>query len=267
LRKEHFDLVFDLRSDERGAYTAFLSGAKIRAALFYRGLRWRNFLFTHLAEPSITKKRIYGAAEQSLQIVREFGINTKDNIPKLFISEEVRKRAEKILEGNDLKTSVRWITLNPFSRWRYKEWGYDKWVQIVDWLWKEYGISTVIVGAPEERERSIDIVNKCKVRIYNLTGRTSLNELAGVLSLSSLHIGVDSAGPHIAAAVGTPTITIYGPSDWRDWAPQGEMHRVISSDFECAPCHQKGCNGSGISKCLEELTVDEVKRVIKGFMR
>ena len=266
LRKERFDLAFDLRSDDRGAFMSLMSGASIRAALFYKGLRWRNFLFTHLAEPSVSKERIYGAAEQSLRIVREFGIDTKDTIPKLWISEKVKKRAEKILEGDGIAAVSRWITLNPFSRWQYKEWDTEKWVQIFDWLHEEYRISTVIVGAPEERKKTIDIVNKCNRRIYNLTGKTTLDELAGVLSLSSLHIGVDSAGPHIAAAVGTPTITIYGPSDWRDWAPQGGMHTVVVPDFDCAPCHQKGCEGSGISKCLEELTVDKVKEGIQSFL-
>ncbi|HUV50346.1 MAG TPA: glycosyltransferase family 9 protein, partial [Anaerolineae bacterium] len=114
--------------------------------------------------------------------------------------------------------------------------------------------------------KSIDIVNKCKGRIYNLTGRTTLDELAGVLSFSSLHVGVDSAAPHIAAAVGTPTITIYGPSEWLVWAPLGETHSVVTPDRYCAPCHQKGCDGSGTSKCLEELTIDKVERAIHGVL-
>ena len=266
LRQERFDLVFDLRSDDRGAFMAFLSGAPIRAAMFYRSLKWRNRFFTHLTDPSVPKERIYGAAEQSLRIVREFGIDTKDTIPKLWVSGKVKKRAEKLLDGYGVTAVSRWITLNPFSRWQYKEWGYEKWVQIIDWLREEYGISTVIVGAPGERKKSIDIVSKCKGQIFNLIGRTSLDELAGVLSLSSLHVGVDSAAPHIAAAVGTPTITIYGPSDWRDWAPMGRTHSVVIPDCDCVPCYQKGCDNTGRSRCLEELTVDKIKEVIQKFL-
>ena len=266
LRKECFDLVFDLRSDERGAYMALLSGAQIRAAMLYCSLKWRNRFFTHLADPPVPKERIYGAAEQSLRVVREFGIDTKDTIPKLWISEKVKKRAEKLLDSHGVTAVSRWITLNPFSRWQYKEWSYEKWVQIIDWLREECGISTVIVGAPGERKKSIDIASKCRRQIFNLTGKTTLDELAGVLSLSSLHVGVDSAAPHIAAAVGTPTITIYGPSDWRDWAPQGNIHNVITPDRDCVPCYQKGCDNTGRSRCLEELTVDKVKGVIQKFL-
>lgn len=266
LRRERFDLVFDLRSDDRGAYMAFLTGSPIRAALLYRGLKWRNLLFTHLAEPTPPKERIYGAAEQSLLVVRGFGIETEDGIPKLLVSEKAGESVKQLLKREGVAAVSRWITLNPFSRWQYKEWSYEKWVRIIDWLWKEYGISTVLVGAPEEREKSIAIVKKYSGRIFNLTGRTTLSELAAVLNLSSLHIGVDSAAPQIAAAVGTPTITIYGPSEWLVWAPPGEMHSVVTPDRDCAPCHQKGCDGSGISKCLEELAVDKVKGAIQGFL-
>ena len=266
LRRERFDLVFDLRSDDRGAYMALLSGARIRVSLFYRGLKWRNCLFTHLADPPASKERIYGAAEQSLRIVREFGIDTEDTIPKLLVSEKVKKRVGQLLDHDGITAVNRWTTLNPFSRWQYKEWGYEKWVQIVDWLWEEYEILTVIVGAPEEREKSIDIADNCKEKIFNLTGKTTLDELAGVLSLSSLHLGVDSAAPHIAAAVGTPTITIYGPSDWRDWAPQGKKHSVVFPDCDCAPCYQKGCDNTGRSRCLEELTINKVKGAIQEFL-
>jgi len=266
LHQERFDLVFDLRLDDRGAFMTFLSGAPVRAAIMCPDVLWRNRLFTHIAVPPVPIERIFGAAEQSLRLVREFGIDTKNTTPKLWVSEKVKRRAEKLLDGDNVTTFSRWVTLNPFSRWQYKEWEYEKWVQIVDWLWEEYGIPTVIVGASEEREKSINIANECNGLIFNLTGKTTLDELAGVLHLSGLHVGVDSAAPHIAAAVGTPTITIYGPTDWRDWAPRGKIHSVVTPDRDCVPCHQKGCDGSGISKCFEALTVDKVKRTIRVFL-
>jgi predicted lipopolysaccharide heptosyltransferase III len=266
LHEERFDLVFDLRLDDRGAFMAFFSGAPVRVSITCPGVLWRNRLFTHIVVPPAPKEKIFGAAEQSLRLVREFGIDTKDTTPRLWVSEKAKRQAEKLLEGDNITTFRRWVTLNPFSRWPYKEWGYEKWVLIVDWLWEEYEIPTVIVGAPEERERAITIADKCKGRIFNFAGKTTLDELAALLRLSSLHVGVDSAAPHIAAAVGTPTITIYGPSDWRDWAPRGKIHSVVTPDRDCVPCHQKGCDGSGISKCFETLKVDKVKLSVRVFL-
>jgi len=268
LRKEHFDLVFDLRAGDRGAIMAYITGAPVRVSMFYRDVPfWRNMLFTHVVDPPVPTKKTLGAAEQSLRIVREFGIDTKDIVPKLWVSKEVKERVRQLLDHqNILNVNQRWITLNPFSRWQYKEWDYDKWVQIIDWVRNKYGLSTVIVGSPKERDKASELTKKCWGRVFNLAGQTTLGELAGVLSLSFLHVGVDSAAPHIAAAVGTPTITIYGPSDWRDWAPLGDSHRVVTPDDDCAPCHQKGCGSNGWSKCLQNLGTDKVQMAIQEMM-
>jgi len=266
LRQEHFDLVFDLRLDDRGAYMAFISGAPIRVSIFDQHFKWRHRLFTHLVAPPIPDERIYGAAEQSLQIIREFNITPYDTNPKLWIDDSVMEKAYQLLGNEGLSPTAPWVSLNPFSRWAYKEWAYQKWVNIIDWMWKEYTIPVVIVGSKEEMKRADFIERDSHGCVYNLTGRTTLDELAGLLSLSHLHVGVDSAAPHIAAAVDTPTITIYGPSDWHDWAPQGENHQVITPERDCAPCHQKGCNNTGTSECLEELQTETVKRAIREFL-
>ncbi|MBN2569139.1 MAG: glycosyltransferase family 9 protein [Deltaproteobacteria bacterium] len=263
LRRENFDIVFDLRFDDRGAYMARFTGAPVRVAQYSENPSWRNRFFTHLVKPPVSKEPVRGAAEQSLKIVREFGIESKDHIPKIRISEEVLSRSSQLLREAGINEDKRWITLNPFSRWQYKEWKYEKWVQIIEWLRTRYDIATVIVGVKEEREQAEYIAGRCAGAVFNLAGKTQLDELAGILSLSRLHVGVDSAAPHIAAATGTPTVMIYGPSSWRDWAPIGEEHTVIAPDCDCAPCHKKGCGGKGWSRCLEELEVDKVKDLLE----
>ena len=121
-----------------------------------------------------------------------------------------------------------------------------KWVRIIDWLGDEFGIGVVVVGSPAEKERAGELIGACSGRVCNLAGKTTLAELAGVLHLSRLHIGVDSAAPHIAAAVGTPTVTLYGPSDWRYWAPPGERHRVVVAGHGMRPLQSKGVRGARV---------------------
>ncbi|MHB8829911.1 MAG: glycosyltransferase family 9 protein [Syntrophales bacterium] len=271
LRREHFDMVFDMRADERGGYMAFVTGAPFRVALHYPSMKGlRNHLFTHLV--GLTGKPLHvRAAGQALYILQAFGIETDDVVPRLRVSRDVSNRASQMIASKGLSVSMQeneilgkdWVTLNPFSRWSYKEWGMEKWERIIDWLYEEFAIKSVIVGSPGEKERAEALVAACPGRAFNIAGSTTLAELAGVLALSRLHIGVDSAAPHIAAAVGTPTVTIYGPSDWRYWAPPGKNNRVVVSEMPCVPCHLKGCNGSGRSLCLEKLEVEQVQAVIK----
>lgn len=282
LRRERFELVFDFRGDERGGYMAFVTGAPIRAAIHYPSIPGlRNHLFTHLVSTAGEPMAAVGAADLSLYILKAFGIETGKVIPELCLSREACSRAAKMLAdagipapeeamgegGERLRDGTvqrgGWVTVNPFSRWSYKEWELSKWVQILDWLWKEFGVAAVIVGAPAERERAGELGHSCAGKVYNLVGKTTLAELAGVLQRSRLHLGVDSAAPHIAAAVGTPTVTLYGPSDWRYWSPPGERNRVVIPEMACAPCHLKGCEGSGVSRCLDTLPVERVRAIIR----
>ena len=267
LRAERFDLVFDLRSDDRGAIMTFLTGAQRRASLYYEGVSfWRNRLFTHLAISPSPRERHRGAAEQSLRIVRAFGIPTPNDSPRLWVAEETSRRVDRLLEKEGIASQRGWVTMNPFSRWSYKEWDLRKWSEVVDRLWEEFQIGTVLVGSKSERERAQRLCRE-RTAVHNLAGTTTLAELAALLQRSLLHIGVDSAAPHIAAAVGTPTVTIYGPTDWRDWAPIGERHRVVVSSRECVPCFRKGCDGQEKSRCLDELTVDDVMGTVRTAVR
>jgi heptosyltransferase-3 len=106
-----------------------------------------------------------------------------------------------------------------------------------------------------------------KGRVISLAGRTNLAELAALLSVSPMHVGVDSAAPHIAAAVGTPTLSLYGPTDWRYWNQGGDLHRIVVSDMECIPCRRKGCEDSGQSRCLDTLGIDKVQEALEEMMR
>ncbi|MFA5285247.1 MAG: glycosyltransferase family 9 protein [Smithellaceae bacterium] len=268
LRAQHFDLVVDLRLGDRGAFMSFASGAPIRVTFYQSwGLpRWRWFFFTHgvVPGPSVYTR---GATDQSLRILREIGIDTKDIIPKLWVSDTVKKRVQEILTGEKMDRYNRWITINPYSRWTYKEWSDPKWIDIIQWLWKEFAMPTIVIGSPDENSKVEALIRQCTTPAFNFAGKTTLAELAGLLKLSHLHIGVDSAGPHIAAATGTPTVTIYGPSSWQDWAPVGEQHRVVLPDMDCVPCKKKGCNHSGRSLCLKALSTDSVKSVISEIMK
>ena len=263
IRREKFDLLFDLRADDRGAYISLLSGAKMRAALYYKGINWRNRMFTHLANPPEAKERIFGAAEQSLKIIRSFGIQETTSIPQIFVSTETKNKVITLLKTENIASKNGYVTINPFSRWSYKEWGIDKWRQIISFVWQKYKMPVLILGSGEERGRADELTVATSSSTYNLAGKTTLQEMAGLLQKSKLHIGVDSAAPHIAAAIGTPTLTIYGPSDWRDWSPPGEKNQVVLPDMDCSPCHKKGCDGSGQSKCLDNLAVAKVQDALE----
>lgn len=262
LRRYHFDLAIDLRTGTRGSILAMLSGARQRVGFYASdGRLWRNRLFTHLYSPE-TKTGDH-VAERYLSLLVAHNITTDNCEPEIDIPLAKQQIADTIFTKAKIPFDRPVIAIQPFSLWRYKEWGMNRYVQLINRLISEYNVSVIIAGSLDEKKRAEEIIKKCQRNTYNLAGETSLGTLAAVLKACSLFIGGDSAGVHIAAAVGTSTVSLFGPSVSADWAPRGKQHAVVHKDLECVPCAQHGCQGGGFSRCLEELKADEVVPVVR----
>ena len=268
LRGAKYDLVVDLRTGDRGAILAFLTGAPARVGRHGDEKPfWHDLLFTRvIVSPPHGPPQVHPGGDQSLRVVREIGVDTEDSRPRLYVDPAALVRARVLLAAEGIDPDGRFATVNPFSRWRYKEWGHPKWSELIGRLWETHRLPTVVVGSREEADAAGAIVRGSGAPTRSTAGKTTLGELAAVLGRSSLHMGVDSAAPHIAAAVGTPSLTIFGPSDWRAWTVVDDLHRVVTPDRHCVPCHRKGCDGTERSLCLEELTVGEVLRAVEEIL-
>lgn len=262
LRQSRYDLVIDLRTGDRGAIYSFLTGAPVRVGC--QGVKkqfWHELLFTKtIRNQKIAPSPVHPGADQSLRIVREVGMDTADSIPRLHIVDNDKARAKALLTEAGVTVEGGIVTINPFSRWKYKEWCNEKWGKVIDRIWNEHRFPVVLIGSPEETVACRVIIAGREGRAFSLAGKTTLGEMAAVISMSRLHLGVDSAAPHIAAALGTPTVTIHGPTDWRAWRIANEHHRIVSSTMDCLPCNMMGCDGSGKSRCLDDLAVEPVNR-------
>jgi heptosyltransferase-3 len=265
LRKHHFDMAIDMKSGDRGAILAFLSGAKQRIGLYaHDGKLWRNRVFTHLALPYQAPRR--HMAQHYLSLLEEYGIKTDHTWPVLVPSKARLREAHDLLKKEGVPSDRPVIALQPFSLWSYKEWGIKNYMGLIQWLISNYHVSVIITGSGDERIKADKLMKECKSYTYNLAGKTSIGTLPAVFQSSKMFIGIDSAGMHIAAATGIPTISLFGPSSSTDWAPRGERHRVVRRDLPCVPCQNKGCEDSGMSRCLDELTLEEVQDAVKKHL-
>lgn len=262
LRRHHFDLIIDMRTGTRGAVLAYLSGAPQRIGYFADdGKLWRNRLFTSLYKPE--HKPDQYVAEYHNEMLESFGVPVSNVFPEITIPNEKQKKIKELLSDENISPDEAIIAIQPFSLWQYKEWGIEKYIQLVKWIVSVYGMTVIVTGSSEEGERAKLITEECGRGVHNFAGKTSLGEYPALLHACCLFIGVDSAGLHLAAAAGIPTISIFGPSSPGSWAPKGERHRVVQNGMDCVPCRQKGCNDSEISKCLDELSVEQVKKEVK----
>lgn len=261
-----FDLAIDLRTGSRGAILALLSGSKQRVGRYNPdGNWWRSKLFSHIVHPKGGMDQYI--AEYYLDTLIEYGIVTSDIDPRITPSHEKQTTIKGILQENGVPPDIPMFAIQPFSLWQYKEWAIDNYIALINDITKKFKVSVFITGSKDEQERAQIITDACGAEVFNLAGKTSLNLLPALLRSASIFLGVDSAGVHIAAAVGTPTISLYGPSSADTWAPKGKGHVVITKDMTCVPCKETGCQGSLKSRCMEELSVEDVVGIVSAQLQ
>ncbi|BBO79303.1 putative lipopolysaccharide heptosyltransferase III [Desulfosarcina widdelii] len=257
LKSHRYDLSIDFRTGTRGAIASLMANARYRLGFFEaEGKMWRNRIFTHLVHRDYQLGT--HVADYYFELVKWLGIKPDKPDPVLPVPDPLKKRVTQLLNAEGIHPDNPFIVLQPFSLWQYKELHPEKYVDMVNRIAGRSNIPILLSGAPNERHRAQEIADRCTGQIINMAGLTTIGELAGLLSLASLFIGVDSAGVHIAAATGTPTVSIFGPSAPSSWAPRGNRHLVIQPELACVPCRRKGCDDSGVSRCLEALSVDEI---------
>jgi len=283
VRKRGFDMTVDLTGGDRAALLGFLSGARYR--LGYRpgaGFAGKRYLYTHMAEPPGARTH---TVMRDLGLVSAFGIETQDLGVDIFYSDEDASFVAGLLDGAGLGGAA-FVHVHPSSRWGFKCWGDAHMARVMDFF-VDRGLAVVLTTGPEsgEVERGRAIIGLAGSAPLDLSGRLSLKQLAALSARSALFFGPDSAPMHIAAAVGTRAIGLFGPSGAFDWGPwenaaasawrpasdgpvspypaRGGVQRfgsniVIQKDWECVPCGRDGCDGSKKSRCLDELSAEEV---------
>jgi heptosyltransferase-3 len=265
VRRADYDTVFDLRTGDRSAILSLLTGAKQRISFFGKYNKiWRNRIYTHLVYPD--KSPNLHMAAYYLSLLNAYGIDTDDSSPRCDVSSTQNIEAEKLLQSEKISPDARLIAFHPFSLWDYKAWGLEKHAAIMDWIADKYDASVIITGTAAQQGSADLIVQQCKSKVVNLAGKTPLGLMPALLKRCAVSIGVDTAGGHIAAAVGTPTITIFGPGNFHQWAPLADHGKIVHKHWDCVPCKQMGCDGNEISRCLDELSVAEVKSDIEEFL-
>ncbi|MEK7309112.1 MAG: putative lipopolysaccharide heptosyltransferase III [Nitrospirota bacterium] len=267
IRLRRFDMTVDLTGGDRAAVVSFISGARYRLAWNpgKKGFLSKRFLYTHLADIDKQKHMVL----QNLDVVKNFGITTEDTDVDFFIPGEARLLINKILKENNIKSGDTIVHVHPTSRWLFKCWKDEYMADVIEWL-IEQGIRVIMTSAPDgkEMEKAKKILSLTSPRtknyaseVINLCGKTTIKELAAISEISDLFIGVDSAPMHIAAAVGTPVIALFGPTG-REWIPYGQGNIVISKDMPCKPCKKGMCEGILLRECMAAIKPDDVKEAV-----
>jgi predicted lipopolysaccharide heptosyltransferase III len=260
LRALRCTIAVDFDSGERAAYLAFGSGAALRVG-FHRTHGVRRLLYNR----RVTVGKGLHTVERNLALVEQaLGVKRDETTLELPVGETERNAIAAWLERHRLLAG-RYVVLHPGARYPHKRWPIEKWTQLAARLGERSGLPLVIVGGDAEQAAAQAIASGLAGQPLSLVGQTTVLELAALCQRAALFIGNDSGPSHIAAAVGTRVISLFGPTDpvvWKPWGPghvvitnrpppDGPAQRAARSPFD-------GCGNGMICGGLHEITVDQV---------
>ena len=269
LRARRYDLLIHLSEHPRGAWLARALGPRVAVAPDHpnKPRLWRRSFTHRYALPKNARRHM---VELNLDALRRIGIQPRDDERALVLvpGAEAERSVEATLGAHGLAAKG-YVLFHPGSRWQFKCWPADKAAALLDDLDRR-GERVVISGAPDARERELvaDILARTRhARPIDLSGKLSLKELAALAGRARLFIGVDSAPMHVAAAMQTPVVALFGPSGEFEWGPWRVPHRIVASDeHPCRPCGNDGCGGGKVSECLTRLPVEAATAAVDSLL-
>lgn len=266
IRARRYDLVINLADQWRSAIIALLSGAPTRIGFDFKK---RRSFFWRRAHTQLVATENHGqlhTVEQNLDILAPLAIGLIDRHASMFYSPE-DAGARQILLAR-LGITREYIVIQPTSRWTYKCWDDTKMAQLMDALRAE-DLPIILTAAPDEKERAMiaHILSLCHNRqVFSLAGELALTQLAALIDGARLFIGVDSAPMHMAAALSTPCVALFGPTKLQHWRPWSDNSTVIwAGDFAELPAPD-AIDTRTQQRFLDAIPVEAVLDVARGYL-
>ncbi len=253
LRLGRFDLVVDLQGLLRSGLMAWTTGAPRRVGLSDAREGARLFYNEVVKVPRVH------AVERYLHAARHLGCNDGPVEFPLGASDTDRKHVDELLRHSTLNTQHSLIAINPSARWEIKLWGVDKYRALAERLPQG---RVVFTGSASEA----DWIGRMAQGCPSLAGKTDLAQLVELYRRCALVISNDSGPMHIATAVGTPVVAIFGPTDPALTGPYRSRHIVLRAGIPCSPCMKDHCTHKPHMECMTAVPVERVLAAAKHFI-
>jgi heptosyltransferase I len=258
IRIQRFDLVLDFQGAFKSALRAAFSGAtrRIGMARSDRKEKWSSIFLNEFSRPTKNKKHII---EKNLALLESVGIRSESLSLHFDIHPE--EEAIEYVEQELKKLEVQdFILINPGGGWITKLWDEDKFAQLIDQIYNDLHIPSLILWGPGERHLADKIMRKC-ITPAMVSFSTNLSELIALVSKSRLMVSGDSGPLHVASALGIPVVGLYGPTDPLRNGPWNPHDSTCSIHYECSPCYLRVCP-IGI-QCMKKMEVPQVLDSVK----
>jgi len=264
LKMKRFDTAIILHPTNRAHIIAFVAGIPNR-------IGWGRKL-PALLTISLKDEKYLGQKhefEYTLDILKAVGVEISDKSLYLSVKEEDKASISAKLFERGVVDSDILLAVHPGASCPSKRWPLDRFASLIDRLRSHYDVRIVLVSGPEEAAQIAELKPALADKVVDISGETSVGELAALLKRCKLFISNDSGPVHIATAVGTPSIVIFGRKQPglspRRWGPTGKSDITLHKDVGCEMCLAHDCEKG--FQCLKAVTIDEVFDAVERLLK
>jgi len=266
LRRRRFDLVLDFHGGPRAANTAFLSGATWKMGHKNSPRAWAYNL---RVKTPYDGQRVHTVKEQ-LSKLTALGMKIEETSPQIWIDKEERTEIRQWLAKEGITRDEPFAVVHPGIVKIHQRWRPEKMAKVADHIQERLALRVVFASAGEQISQVEEITALMKTKIISLAGKTDLRQLIALLGEARFLVCHNGGQMHLAAAVGTPVLALFGPSTPDLFAPVGENHRVFYKRLPCSPCAPRPKYEScfqGLPECTEKITAEEVMEAVEELLK
>jgi heptosyltransferase I len=255
IRAGHFDLVLDLQRHLKSGLISRWSGAPYRLGFHRLDSKECNWLFNNHHLPAVGNK--ISKFSHYLKFAEYLGLVPEPVEWKLSLTKAEQDCVDRQLE----KVRGGFATLFVGSRWESKGWFASQISSCANLIQERYGLGIVLLGSEQDATLAREVEVSCGQGTTNLVGRTSLKEAVGIIARAKIAVGPDTGLMHIAAAVGTPVVSLWGATSPSRAGPYGFEELVIQGEADCSPCYRKRCPIGRV--CMQSIEVEAIMAKIE----
>ena len=249
------DVAIDMHEGTRGAVMCFLTRAPIRIGHKFAK---RSFLYNTKLEFSDLNPKF--PIDYQVALIQKMGVRFDHIAPSIHISNSAQQKARKLLAKIGIAPRDDYCIIHPGTRKIYDQWQYDKFARLAEYISSQYGLRVVVACGPNEESQAQGVLNLTR-GISETFVQTGLQELGAVTQKAQFVICHNGGYMHVASALGTPVIALFGVVNPRVWKPLGQRSVVIYKNLECSPCNhrtrKKECY-NGDAECKKLIEVEDV---------
>jgi 3-deoxy-D-manno-octulosonic-acid transferase/heptosyltransferase-1 len=254
LRDTRYDMILDFQALLKSGILIALARGQ-RKIGFGKGLEHMEHSYIFLNERIPAVDMEIHALSRGMMLLNAVGIPTNEVEYKLPMSDHDRKKIDELMKQHGINDEKSLIAINPVAKWETKLWPKKQFAELADMLIGQYDMKIVFTGGIKDYSIIQAITSSMKGRAINFAGKTTLTELAALYEKAALVVSTDTGPMHLAAAVGTPVVALFGPTaPWRT-GPYGTGHQLIKAELECSPCFKRRCE---TTDCMYQISVDQV---------